>query len=65
MARRQISLKVLENGAQTFEVRHRWEDRPVAPSPDGAPTQYLPMQRGKRLLWLGHNAAPAALIEPE
>ena len=48
MARRQISLKVLENGAQTFEVRHRWEDRPVAPPPDGAPTQYLPMQRGKR-----------------
>jgi lipoic acid synthetase len=48
VARRQISLKVLESGAQTFEVRHRWEDRPVAPPPDGAPTQYLPLQRGKR-----------------
>ncbi len=48
MARRQVSLKVLENGARTFEVRHRWEDRPVAPPPDGAPTQYLPMQRRER-----------------
>ncbi len=37
MARRQVSLKVLENGAQTFVVRHRWEDRPVPPPPDGAP----------------------------
>ena len=45
MARRQVSIKVLENGARTFEVRHRWEDRPVAPPPDGIPTQYLPMQR--------------------
>jgi lipoic acid synthetase len=48
VARRQISLKVLENGAQTFEVRHRWEDRPVAPPPDGLPTQYVPMQRHEK-----------------
>ncbi len=65
MARRQVSLKVLENGARTFEVRHRWEDRPVAPPPDGMPTQYLPMQRrekdaGRRVLgrpeWLKARA---------
>ena len=49
MARRQVSLKVLENGAQTFEVRHRWEDRPVAPPPDGAPTEYLPFRQRKGL----------------
>ena len=49
MARRQVSLKVLENGAQTFEVRHRWEDRPVAPPPDGAPTEYLPFRQQKGL----------------
>jgi lipoic acid synthetase len=48
VARREISLKVLENGARTFEVRHRWEDRPVAPSPDGRTTQYLPLQRRKK-----------------
>lgn len=48
MARRKVSLKVLENGARTFEVRHRWEDRPVAPPPGGVPTQYLPMQRRER-----------------
>jgi lipoic acid synthetase len=48
VARRQISLKVLDDGARTFEVRHRWEDRPVAPPPDGAPTQYLPLQRGQK-----------------
>jgi lipoyl synthase len=48
VVRRQVSLKVLENGARTFEVRHRWEDRPVAPPPDGVPTQYLPMQRRER-----------------
>jgi lipoic acid synthetase len=48
VARRQVSLKVLENGTRTFEVRHRWEDRPVAPPPDGVPTQYLPMQRRER-----------------
>ncbi len=48
MARRQISLKVLDDGARTFEVRHRWEDRPVAPPPDGAPTQYLPLQRRQK-----------------
>ena len=45
MARRQISLKVLENGARTFEVRHRWEDKPVPPPPDGAPTEYLPFRQ--------------------
>ena len=48
MARREISLKVLENGARTFVVRHRWEDRPVAPPPDGRTTQYLPLQRRKK-----------------
>jgi len=48
VARREISLKVLENGARTFEVRHRWEDRPVAPPPDGRTTQYLPLQRRKK-----------------
>ncbi len=59
MARRQVSLKVLENGARTFEVRHRWEDRPVAPSPDGAPTEYLPLrsvQKGGRPGWLKAKA---------
>ena len=49
MARRQISLKVLENGSQIFEVRHRWEDRPVAPPPGGAPTEYLPFRQQKGL----------------
>ena len=48
MARRQVSLKVLEDGKRTFEVRHRWEDRPVAPPPDGVATQYLPMQRRQK-----------------
>jgi lipoic acid synthetase len=55
VARRKVSLKVLENGARTFEVRHRWEDRPVAPPPDGAPTEYLPLrsvQKGGRPGWL-------------
>lgn len=47
MARRQISLKVLDDGSRTFEVRHRWEDRPVAAPPDGAPTQYLPLRQRK------------------
>jgi len=59
VARRQVSLKVLENGARTFEVRHRWEDRPVAPSPDGAPTEYLPLrsvQKGGRPGWLKAKA---------
>jgi lipoic acid synthetase len=41
LARRQINLKILENGQKTFEVRHRWEDRPVAPPPDGVPTEYM------------------------
>ncbi len=45
MARRQISLKVLENGTKTFEVRHRWEDKPVAAPPDGVPTEYLPFRQ--------------------
>jgi len=59
VARRQVSLKVLENGARTFEVRHRWEDRPVAPPPDGAPTEYLPLrsvQKGGRPAWLKAKA---------
>ncbi|CAN5825307.1 lipoyl synthase [soil metagenome] len=49
MARRQINLKVLDDGTKTFEVRHRWEDKPVAPPPDGAPTEYLAFkqERGK------------------
>ena len=50
---------MLENGARTFEVRHRWEDRPVAPSPDGAPTEYLPLrsvQKGGRPGWLKAKA---------
>jgi lipoic acid synthetase len=41
LARRQINLKVLENGQKTFEVRHRWEDRPVAAPPSGVPTEYM------------------------
>ena len=45
MARRQISLKVLENGTKTFEVRHRWEDKPVSAPPDGTPTEYLPFRQ--------------------
>ncbi len=45
--RRKVMLNVLENGARTFTVRHRWEDRPVAPPPDGVPTEYLPFQRRK------------------
>ncbi len=45
MARRKISLKVLENGTKTFEVRHRWEDKPVASPPDGMPTEYLPFRQ--------------------
>ena len=49
MARRQINVKILDDGTKTFEVRHRWEDRPVAPPPDGTPTEYLPFrqQRGR------------------
>ena len=54
MARREISLKVLDDGKRTFEVRHRWEDRPVAPPPDGTLTQYLPLQRGQK----GRNGRP-------
>ena len=45
MARRQVNLKVLDDGTKTFEVRHRWEDRPVAPPPDGVPTEYLPFKQ--------------------
>ena len=45
MARRQISLKVLDNGTRTFEVRHRWEDKPVESPPDGMPTEYLPFRQ--------------------
>jgi lipoic acid synthetase len=45
VARRKISLKVLENGTKTFEVRHRWEDKPVAAPPDGVPTEYLPFRQ--------------------
>ncbi len=55
MARRQISLKVLENGARTFEVRHRWEDRPVAPPPAGAPTEYLPFRQREKGIGGAHG----------
>jgi len=58
VARRQINLKVLENGTRTFEVRHRWEDRPVAPPPDGAPTEYLPFRQQR-------NGTPGAHGRPE
>lgn len=49
MARRQINLKVLDDGTKTFEVRHRWEDKPVESPPDGIPTEYLAFkqERGK------------------
>jgi len=58
VARRQINLKVLENGTRTFEVRHRWEDRPVTPPPDGAPTEYLPFKQQR-------NGAPGAHGRPD
>ena len=45
--RRKVTLNVLENGARTYAVRHRWEDRPVAPPPDGMPTEYLPFRQQK------------------
>src|SRR3712207_9434454 len=32
----------------SFEVRHRWEDRPVPPPPDGTPTEYLPFRQQAR-----------------
>ena len=48
MARRQVQLRVLEDGTKTFDVRHRWEDRPVAPPPDGMPTEYLPFRQQKK-----------------
>jgi lipoic acid synthetase len=48
VSRRKVELKVLENGARTYAVRHRWEDRPVAPPPDGVPTEYLPFRRQQR-----------------
>ncbi len=47
MARRQINLKVLDDGTKTFEVRHRWEDKPVAPPPDDVPTEYLAFKQEK------------------
>jgi lipoyl synthase len=48
VARRQINLKVLDDGTKTFEVRHRWEDRPVPPPPDGTSTEYLPFRQQAR-----------------
>src|SRR5215208_4775791 len=48
VARRQINLKVLDDGTKTFEVRHRWEDRPVPPPPDGTPTEYLHFRQQAR-----------------
>ena len=47
MARRQINLKVLDDGTKTFEVRHRWEDKPVESPPDGVPTEYLAFKQEK------------------
>ena len=47
MARRQINLKVLDDGTKTFEVRHRWEDKPVENPPDGVPTEYLAFKQEK------------------
>lgn len=47
MARRQINLKVLDDGTKTFEVRHRWEDKPVQTPPDGVPTEYLAFKQEK------------------
>ena len=47
MARRQINLKVLDDGTKTFEVRHRWEDKPVETPPDGVPTEYLAFKQEK------------------
>ena len=55
MARRQINLKVLDDGTRTFEVRHRWEDRPVAPPPDGTPTEYLPFRQQRKGLPGSHG----------
>lgn len=53
MARREIAVKVLEDGTRTYEVRHRWEDRPVPPRRGGTPIEYLPFkQREGRPEWL-------------
>jgi lipoic acid synthetase len=49
VARRQINVKILDDGTKTFEVRHRWEDRPVAPPPDGTPVEYLPFRQQRGL----------------
>ena len=49
MARRQINVKILDDGTKTFEVRHRWQDRPVAPPPDGTPVEYLPFKQQRGL----------------
>ncbi len=46
--RRKIELKVLDDGTRTVGVRHRWEDRPVPPPPDGTPTEYLPFRQQVR-----------------
>lgn len=54
--RRKVELKVLEDGTRTYTVRHRWEDRPVAPPPDGRPTEYLPFRQEK-----GAHGRPAWL----
>ena len=55
MARRKINLKVLDDGTKTFEVRHRWEDRPVPPPPDGMPTEYLAFRQQKQGLPGAHG----------
>ena len=47
MARRQINLKVLDDGTKTFEVRHRWEDKPVQSPPNEVPTEYLAFKQEK------------------
>ncbi|HKH75792.1 MAG TPA: hypothetical protein VKA51_02425, partial [Rubrobacteraceae bacterium] len=56
--RRKVTLNVLENGARTYTVRHRWEDRPVAPPPGDVPTEYLPFRQQK-------NGLPGSHGRPE
>ncbi len=45
--RRKVELNVLDDGTKTYSVRHRWEDRPVPPPPDGTSTEYLPFRQEK------------------
>ncbi|MDN5698420.1 MAG: lipoyl synthase [Rubrobacter sp.] len=54
--RRHVSLNVLDDGTKTFQVTHRWKDRPVEEPPDGTPTEYLPFKQEK-----GKHGRPAWL----